>query len=128
MKKLVQDCVFAALWAAICTGIAVVMGLIEAHDNKKNAGGKRRPLGPTTILVYTAEWIRKITHKVVAVFHPAEDQVREVSQDELNEILRCSGHFREIYAEAMHVSLDDLEEMCDPVAITEEREPIIITD
>ena len=123
MKKMFQDCIFAVLWAAICTGIAAIMGLIEAHDNRTTGGDKRRPLGPTAILVYTAEWIRKITHKVVAVFHPTEDRVRKLSQDELNEILKNSAHFREIYSEATHVSIDELNDL-DEISQT----PIIITD
>lgn len=114
MKKL-QDYTIAIIFSAICCGIAAIMGLIEVHDNHQTAGGdKRRPLGPTAILVYTAEWIRKITHKVITTFHPStHDRVRQLSQDEM---------IREIYSEATHISLDDLddsEETCDPIIITE---------
>ena len=124
MKKMFEDYTLAIIFFAICCGIAAVMGLIKARDNQRATGGdKRRPLGPTAILVYTAEWIRKITHKVIAVFHPAtQDRVRQVSHDELNEILKNSAHFRRMYSEAMRVSLDNLddpEETCDPIIITD---------
>ncbi len=55
MKKIFQDCMIAVIFTAICSVIAVIMGLIERRDNNKD--NKRRPFGPSAILIYTTEWV-----------------------------------------------------------------------
>jgi hypothetical protein len=60
MKKIFQDCMIAVIFTAICSVIAAIMGLIERHDKK---GDKRRPFGPTVILVYVWNGIRQMIKK-----------------------------------------------------------------
>lgn len=36
MKKFFGDCTIAVIFMSACCGIAAIMGLIEAHDNKKS--------------------------------------------------------------------------------------------
>lgn len=121
MKKIFQDCMIAIIFTTICCGIAAVMGLIEAHDKKKNG---RRPFGPTKILVYTAEWIRKITKHTIGCFqHVFQSRREHVVKFEDDVIHRLSPEMMADLEKAPHYTMAELEGITAPV-----KEPIIITD
>ena len=122
MKKMFEDVRIAVMFMIVCTAIAAVMGLIEAHDKKKQ--DKRRPLKPTRVFIYTAEWIRRITNAVVAPFRRRrdhlikfEDGVRRLSPEMMSELEKAPTYTEE-----------ELERICNPSPeiITETPQKILI--
>lgn len=107
MKKMFEDCVIAVMFTIICCGIAALMGLIEAHDKKR--GGKRRPLPPTKILVYTAEWIRRITKHIAEPFRRRHDHLVRFEDG----VHRLSPEMMDEIEKAPHVTMEELERICD---------------
>lgn len=108
MKKMFEDCIIAVIFMTVCCGIAAVMGLVEAHDKKKQ--DKRRPLPPMRIFVYTAEWIRRITKHITAPFRRRrdhlvrfEDGVRRLSPEMMSELEKAPTYTEE-----------ELERICSP--------------
>lgn len=121
MKKIFQDCMIAVIFTFVCSMIAAVMGLIEAHDKKKNG---RRPFGPTKILVYTAEWIRKITKHTIGCFqHVFQSRREHAVKFEDDVIHRLSPEMMATIDNAPHYTMAELEGITAPV-----KEPIIITN
>lgn len=110
MKKMFECYMVAIIFSAICCVIATIMGLIEAHDKKKQTAGKRRPLGPTAILVYTAEWIRRMTKHITAPFRRQHDH-RIRFEDGVH---RLSPEMMVKLEKAPHYTMDELEKVCNP--------------
>lgn len=108
MKKYIEDCTIAVIFMTVCCGIAAVMGLVEAHDKKKQ--DKRRPLPPTRIFVYTAEWIRRITKAGTAPFRRRRDHLikfedggRRLSPEMMSELEKAPVY-----------TMSELEKACNP--------------
>ena len=123
MKKIFQDCMIAVIFTFVCSMIAVIMGLIERHDNKK--GDKRRPFGPTKIMIYTAKWIRKIMTRTVGCFQDAFRSRRDHAVKFEDDVIhRLSPEMMAAIDNAPHYTMEELEKgVTAPV-----KEPIIITD
>lgn len=120
MKKFFEDCTLAVIFMIICAVIAAVMGLVEAHDKKR---GKRRPLPPTKILIYTAEWIRRITKAVTAPFRRRRDHLVRFDDG-----VRLSPEMMEILEKAPTYTEEELEKACNPAPeiIAEETPQMIL--
>ena len=112
MKKIFQDCMIAVIFTAICSVIAVIMGLIERCDNKKS--DRRRPFGPTTILIYTTEWIRRVMKRRRDHAVKFDDVVHRLSPEMMADLEK-----------APHYTMAELEGI---TATAPVKEPIIITD
>jgi len=121
MKKMFEDCIVAVIFMVVCCGIAAIMGLVEAHDKKKQ--DKRRPLPPTRIFVYTAEWIRRITKAGTAPFRRRRDHLIKFEDG----VRRLSPEMMSELEKAPHYTMAELEGICNPsVEITETPEKILI--
>lgn len=119
MKKYFEDCTIAVIFMSVCCGIAAIMGLIEAHDNKK---GKRRPLSPTKILAYTAEWIRRVMKNVTAPFRRRRDHLVRFEDG----VHRLSPEMMETIKKAPSFTEEELMNLCNPsVEITETQKILI---
>lgn len=115
MKK-IEDYTIAVIFMAVCCGIAAIMGLIEAHDKKRD---KRRPLPPTKIFVYTTEWIRRITKHIAAPFRRRRDHLVRFEDG----VRRLSPEMRGAIEKAPHYTMEEFEGICNPsVEITETPE------
>lgn len=121
MKKIFEDCMIAVIFTAICSVIAVIMGLIERHDNKQS--DRRRPFGPTTILIYTTEWIRRVMKRTVGIFQDAVRRRRDHAVKFDDVVHRLSPEMMADLEKAPHYTMAELEGITAPV-----KEPIIITD
>lgn len=121
MKKLFEGYAIAIIFSAICCGIAAIMGLIEAHDKKKKDG--KRPFGPTTIVIYTAEWIRRIMKRTVTIFQNAVRRRHDHAVKFDDVVHRLSPEMMADLEKAPHYTMAELEGITAPV-----KEPIIITD
>lgn len=122
MKKIFQDCMIAVIFTAICSVIAVIMGLIEAHDKKKKDG--KRPFGPTAIVIYTAEWIRRIMKRTIGIFQGAVQRRRDHAVKFDDVVHRLSPEMMAAINNAPHYTMEELENGITAPA----KEPIIITD
>lgn len=114
MKKMFEDCTIAVIFMSVCCGIAALMGLVEAHDKKRS---KRRPLKPTRIFIYTADWIHRITKAVAAPFRRRRDHLVRFEDG----TRRLSPEMMEALKKAPHYTMEELEGICNPL-------PEIITE
>jgi hypothetical protein len=108
MKKFFGDCTIAVIFMSACCGIAAIMGLIEAHDKKR--GDKRRPLKPTKIFVYTAEWIRRMMKHVAAPFERRREHLVRFEDG----VRRLSPEMMEAVEKAPHYTMEEFEGICNP--------------
>lgn len=120
MKKFFEDCTLAVIFTTICAAIAAVMGLVEAHDKKR---GKRRPLPPTKILIYTAEWIRRIIKEAVAApFRRRYDHLVRFDDS----TCRLSPEMVAALEKAPVYTMSELEDICNSSPISSELDQILI--
>ena len=122
MKKMFEDVRIAVIFMAACTAIAAIMGLIEAHDKKKQ--DKRRPLKPTRVFIYTAEWIRRITKTVAAPFRRHRDHLVWFEDG----VHRLSPEMVAAVKAAPHYTIEELEKACNssPKIAEQNLETILI--
>lgn len=107
MKKIFEDCMIAVIFTVICSVIAVIMGLIEAHDKKKS--DRRRPFGPTAILIYVWNGIRTLIKK----FHGTREAHKVQFASEYGVV--GEALMREI-DKAPVMTMDELERTCTDTA------------
>lgn len=120
MKKYFEDYTIAVTFVAICAAIAAVMGLVEARDKKH---GKRRPFPPTKILIYTAEWIRRITNHITTPFRRRYDHLVRFEDG----MRRLSPEMVVAVKKAPIYTPEQLEDICNPSSkISTELDPILI--
>ena len=115
MKKYFEDCTIAVIFMSVCCGIAAIMGLVEAHNKKQQ--NKRRPLPPTKILIYTAEWIRRMMKHIAAPFERRREHLVRFEDG----ARRLSPEMMEALKKAPHYTMEELEGICNPL-------PEIITE
>lgn len=105
-----SECLCALVFAIAMITIAIVI-------NRRPKDDKRRP-AVIRILLYTADWIRRIINHtwrtIRRIFHIPRTTVREISADEVPaDIMRevIARNLCEVAKTAPHIKLDELKEM-----------------